>query len=53
MFIGPIASFICDEYMKDHGEPHNPSELKQMMEVISREIGDEEKEEMFKKMELS
>jgi len=53
MFIGPIASFICDEYIKDHGEPQNLSALKQMMEVISREIGNEEKEEMFKKMKLS
>jgi hypothetical protein len=52
MFIGPIASFICDDYIKHHGEPHSLSELKRMMEVISQEIGDQEKEEMFKKMEL-
>ena len=48
-FIGPIANFICNDYIKDYGHPSNLSELKKMRAVLSKDIGNKEQEKLFKK----
>ena len=48
-YVGPMAEFICEEYIEDMGAPSNNAGLKSMINTVSSEIDDQMEKATFTK----
>jgi hypothetical protein len=52
MFLGPVASMYCEDYLDDEGPVSNADDLRNMVSAMADEIGDPTKETVFKAQAL-
>jgi len=52
MFLGPVASMYCEDYLEDEGPVSNADDLRNMVGAMADEIGDPSKETVFKEQAL-
>ena len=52
MFLGPVASMYCEDYLEDEGPVSNADDLRNMVYAMADEIGDPTKETVFKERTL-
>jgi len=52
MFLGPVASMYCEDYLDDEGPVSNADDLRNMVHAMADEIGDPTKETVFKEQAL-
>ena len=52
-FVGPMAEFICEEYIEDNGTPTNSTDLETLVNTVALEIDDTNEREQFKQAATS
>ncbi len=52
-FVGPVADFICQEYIEDVGELTGFSDVVKMIEAVAVEIGNPKEENQFKQRSMA